>query len=113
MWWWQQGSQRLHTFAGSLPISWSKLYHWFKIIFFACTHTESSTVNWQDWADTSSQLEAISSLAAHVHLTTTDLMVRTYGELALHLVSPQVFMECLAMTQQLAIKIKLKEVVSG
>ena len=71
----------------------------------------SSEVKWQDWADTSSQLEAIGSLAAHIHITTAELLSREYGELASHLVSPKVFMECLAMTEKIATKIKQKEVV--
>lgn len=72
---------------------------------------ESSAVKWEDWADTSSQLEAISSLAAHVHMTTSDLLIRKYGELGRHLVSPKIFTECLVMTQNVAIKIKQKEMV--
>ena len=72
----------------------------------------SSAVKWQDWAETSSQLEAISSLAAHVHITTSELLTRTYGELARHLVTPRLFTQCLAATQSIALKLRQDEMVN-
>ena len=93
MQWWKQGMQMTH----------------------GCMHNDDhyyqDSIEWENWADTSSQLEAISSLAAHAHITTIELMKPIYGELARHLVSPKVFMECLMMTQKIAIQIKQREMV--
>lgn len=72
---------------------------------------ESASIKWQEWAETSSQLEAISSLAAHVHITTSELLTRAYGELARHLVSPRLFTRCLTVAQTIASGIKQKEIV--
>ncbi len=70
---------------------------------------DSAAIKWQEWTDTSSQLEAISSLAAHIHIVTTELLTQAYGELSRHLVTPRLFLDCLSMTQRIAIKIKQKE----
>ena len=68
-------------------------------------------MKWQDWVDTSSQLEAVGNLAAHVHITTIELLNRShYGNIC-DLVSPKTFIECLMMTQKLAIAMKQKEKV--
>ena len=72
---------------------------------------ESSAVKWQEWTETSSQLETISSLAAHIHIVTSEVLIQAYGELGRHLVTPKLFIECLNMTQNIAIKIKQKEKV--
>ena len=74
--------------------------------------TDSSAIKWQEWTETSSQLEAVSSLAAHIHIVTSSLLTSTYGELGRHLVTPKLFLDCLTMTQSIALKIKEKEVVS-
>ena len=50
-------------------------------------------------------------LATHVHLTTTEVLNREYGPHASKLVSPKVFIECLRMAQELAVKLKTKEMV--
>lgn len=72
-------------------------------------------MKWQDWVDTSSHLEAVGNLAAHVHITTAELLRGGYaprlpgrGDL---LVSPQTFIDCLKMTKTLAMEIKKKEQV--
>ena len=71
-------------------------------------------MKWQDWIDTSSHLEAVGNLAAHVHITTAELLRGDHaprlpgrGEL----VSPQTFIDCLKMTKTLAVDIKKKEQV--
>ena len=75
-------------------------------------------MKWQDWVDTSSHLEAVGNLAAHVHITTTELLRGSYGPGLLgssssvgDLVSPQTFIDCLKMTKTLAMEIKKKEQV--
>ena len=83
----------------------------FFFVLFAHAIVESSAIPWQEWADTSSQLEAIASLAAHIHITTTEVLIRTYGEAGRHLVSPKLFIECLAITQKVAVQIRKKELV--
>ena len=94
--WWQKGI-RLFFCTPGFP----------KILFIV----ESSPLSWQEWADTSSQLEAVASLAAHIHITTCELLTRTYGEAGRHLASPKLFIECLTITQKLAVQIKQKELV--
>lgn len=76
-----------------------------------CLDSDYNSVKWQDWIDTSSQLEAVGMLATHVHLTTTEVLSREYGFHASKLVSPKVFIECLRMAQELAVKLKTKEMV--
>ena len=68
-------------------------------------------MKWQDWVDTSSQLEAVGHLAAHVHITTVELLKRCHGGNVGNLVSPRTFIECLKMTQFLAVSMKQKEKV--
>ena len=68
-------------------------------------------IKWQDWVDTSSQLEAVGNLAAHVHLTTTELLSRIFGGHSCDLVSPKTFIECLRMTESIATKLKREEKV--
>ena len=76
-------------------------------------------VKWLDWVDTSSHLEAVGNLAAHVHITTAELLRKgSYsmspgltGNSISDLVSPQTFMDCLKMTKTLAMEIKKKEQV--
>ena len=70
---------------------------------------DSSAIKWQDWTETSSQLESVSSLAAHIHIVTAELLTQVYGELGKHLVTPKLFLDCLTMTQSIAVKIKEKE----
>ena len=67
-----------------------------------------SSVKWQEWVDTSSQLEAVGHLAAHVHITTIELLNRCHGGNVGNLVSPRTFIECLKMTKCLAVTIKQK-----
>ena len=57
-------------------------------------------------------MEAVGCLAAHAHITTADLLSRMYGESARHLISPKVFIDCLTMAQNMAVKIKQEVVVS-
>ena len=76
-------------------------------------------VKWHDWVDTSSHLEAVGNLAAHVHITTAELLRKgSYstapgltGNSISELVSPQTFIDCLKMTKTLAMEIKKKEQV--
>ena len=75
-------------------------------------------MKWQDWVDTSSHLEAVGNLAAHVHITTTELLRGSYAPGLLlgsssigELISPQTFIDCLKMTKILAMEIKKKEQV--
>ncbi len=76
-------------------------------------------MNWQDWVDTSSHLEAVGNLAAHVHITTVELLrggcapprLSGRGRGTSELVSPQTFIDCLKMTNTLAMEIKKKEQV--
>ena len=73
-------------------------------------------MKWQDWVDTSSHLEAVGNLAAHVHLTTAELLrrgspPRLTGRGVSDLISPQTFIDCLKMTMTLAMEIKKKEQV--
>ena len=74
-------------------------------------------MKWQDWVDTSSHLEAVGNLAAHVHITTTELLRASYAPTLLlggsisELISPQTFIDCLKMTKTLAMEIKKKEQV--
>ena len=77
-----------------------------------CTCAEGSSVKWYDWVDTSSHLEAVGNLAAHVHITTVELLKRSHcGSVISDLVSPKTFIECLKMTQRIATEMKLKEKV--
>lgn len=80
-------------------------------IFTTVCVAECVPVRWQEWAETSTQLEAVGSLAAHIHITTCQLLIGTYGELARHLVSPKLFTRCLTATQDIAIRLKEKEMV--
>lgn len=97
-------------------LSWSRhayseiAMQWWQKGKSALTHS-SSAIKWQDWAETSSQLEAISSLAAHIHITTLELLLQSYGELARHLVSPQLFTQCLTVTQNIATRLKQEQMV--
>ena len=80
-------------------------------------------MKWQEWVDTSSHLEAVGNLAAHVHLTTAELLRRGSGYVTAtapprltgrgvsDLISPQTFIDCLKMTMTLAMEIKKKEQV--
>ena len=80
------------------------------IISYSCS--VSSAVRWQDWADSSSQLEAIGGLAAHIHITTSDKLSQVYGSYSRMMVSPRILMECLTLAQHIAVNIKAKERVS-
>ena len=68
-------------------------------------------MKWQDWVDSSSQLEAVGHLAAHVHITTVELLKRCHRGNVCDLISPRTFIECLKMTQRLAVTMKQKEKV--
>lgn len=71
-------------------------------------------MRWQDWVNTSSHLEAVGNLAAHVHITTSELLRGSYAPgrgIISDLVSPQTFIDCLRMTKRLAMEIKRKEQV--
>ena len=82
-----------------------------RIIIHCTFYVDSSAIKWQDWTETSSQLEAISSLAAHIHIVTLEALVKTYGELGRHMVTPKLFLDCLTMTQDIAKSIKENEMV--
>lgn len=60
---------------------------------------------------TGSQLEAVSTLAAHIRLTSVEVLHRSVPHMATELVSPKTFMECLKMTQSVAIGMKEEEKV--
>ncbi len=66
-------------------------------------------MNWQDWAVSSSQLEALGGLAAHIHITSLELLTREYGSYSRRLVSPRLFVECLTLTQHMAVNLSQKE----
>ncbi len=69
-------------------------------------------MRWQDWADTSTQLEAVATLATHIHLTTSELLIRIYGTRASTLISLKLFIEALRIAQELAVQFKAQEKVS-
>ena len=88
----------------------------FHIILYVVILLGVDGVKWEDWVDSSSQLEAVGNLAAHVHITSTELLLRgkSYGYDARrvgHLISPQTFVECLKMTTNLAVQMKREEQV--
>lgn len=68
-------------------------------------------MKWEDWIGSSSQLEAVGTLATHIHLTTSELLARIYGPQSSILLSPKVFIEALRIAQELAIKFKAEEEV--
>ena len=105
---------------------WSK--HAYADIAMRCWQKQDGPA-WQGWVETSSQLEAVGNLAAHVHLTTEEMLGRVVrGEGACEagrvvrgeeegceagrMVSPKSFVECLKMTQKIASKLKNEEKVT-
>ena len=105
--WWQQGSTEIGD--THRPIH-THNYIQYKI-HYDLNLLGASAVKWQDWIDTSSQLEAVGMLATHIHLTTMELLARIYGNDCSSLLSPKVFIKCLCITQELAMKFKAEEKV--
>jgi len=70
---------------------------------------EQSIPNWTKWIDSSGQVEAVGSLAVHIHLTSSKMAGQ---ELAASAISPRTFIECLSMSRSIAFHIRDKERVS-
>ncbi len=75
------------------------------------TYVGDAGVRWQDWADTSTQLEAVATLATHIHLTSSEILTRIYGTQASTLISLKLFIETLRIAQDLAMQFKAREKV--
>lgn len=71
---------------------------------------DQSAPSWDEWIESSSQLEAIGSLAVHMHLTSTRL---AGGSLSAAVLAPTTFIECLSMSKTIALHIRKKEKVSN
>ena len=65
--------------------------------------------SWEEWIESSSHLEAIGSLAVHMHLTSTKL---AGVSLSAAVWSPTTFIECLSMSKTIALHIRKKEKVN-
>jgi len=68
---------------------------------------EQSIPTWTKWIDSSSQVEAVGSLAVHIHLTSC----KVAGQSTIA-ISPRTFLECLTMSRSIALHIRDKERVS-
>ena len=72
---------------------------------------ESTCPRWEEWSSSPSELEAVSLLAAHVHITTLECLHGSVPSLAPDLISPRTFLECLTMTKRLAVKLIMEQKV--
>lgn len=69
---------------------------------------DQSTPSWEEWIESSSQLEAVSSLAVHMHLTTYK---QAGPVLSAAVLSPTTFIECLSISKSIALHIRKQEKV--
>lgn len=69
---------------------------------------DQSTPSWEEWIESSSQLEAVSSLAVHMHMTSNKL---AGPMLSATVFSPTTFIECLSISKTIALYIRKKEKV--
>ena len=72
---------------------------------------DSTCPRWDEWTSSPSQLEALSLLAAHMHLTTMECLYCSVSSRASELISPGTFLECLNMTKKLAVKLIMEQKV--
>jgi len=70
---------------------------------------EQSIPSWTEWIDCASQLEAVGSLAVHVHLTSSKV---AGPSISASVISPRTFLECLSMSRSIALHVRDKERVS-
>lgn len=102
----------------------------FRLVYKACSYTDlyeqwskdsyldvavrwlkdQSTPSWEEWIESNSQLEAISSLAVHMHLTSNKLVGPVLS--ATSVLSPRKFIECLSMSKTIALHIRKEEKVN-
>ena len=71
---------------------------------------DQSSPCWEEWIESSSQLEAVSSLAVHMHTTTSKLAGPVLSAAVL---SPRTFIECLSISKSIALHIRKKEKVTN
>jgi len=72
---------------------------------------DQSTPSWEEWIESNSQLEAVSSLTVHMHLTSNKL-VGSVLSAATSVLSPKTFIECLSMSKTIALHIRKEEKVN-
>ena len=70
---------------------------------------DQSTPSWEEWIESDSQLEAVGSLAVHMHLTTNK---QAGPVLSATLLSPATFIECLSISKTIALHIRKEEKVN-
>lgn len=70
---------------------------------------DQSSPGWEEWIESSSQLEAVSSLAVHMHLTSSKLAGPV---LSATILSPRTFIECLSISKAIALYIRKEEKVN-
>lgn len=72
---------------------------------------DSTCPRWEEWTSSPSQLEALSLLAAHVHITSMECLYCSASSRPSDLISPGTFIECLNMTKKLAVKLIMEQKV--
>lgn len=70
---------------------------------------DQSAPSWDEWIESSSQLEAVGSLAVHMHLTSNKL---AGPALSAAILSPTTFIECLSIAKTIALHMRKEEKVN-